>query len=70
MIEPHAVREWTHPICSFCYEIQEPGRDPSRVIKDVETELCCFCEAETDEGIYYRYDPDKLLTVHDQKKEA
>lgn len=50
---------WTHIICRDCYAKEEPGREPVRV-KNVDPESCCFCGKVTDEGIYYRYDPNKL----------
>jgi hypothetical protein len=48
----------THAACAACYGVLEPGRKPYQLAEDVrEPETCCFCGAQTAEGIYYRADP-------------
>jgi len=42
----------SHPICAGCWKKREPFRTPLRLY--VETERCCFCGADTDDGIYMR----------------
>ena len=54
------MSRWTHAICPKCYEEQEPGRKPAALVH-AEPKVCCFCNRDTDEGIYYRADPDKPL---------
>lgn len=58
MSEPND--QWTHAICRACYELHEPGRIPIAV-EAPEVEYCCFCDALTCEGIYYRADPRTTL---------
>ena len=52
---------WNHVLCWRCWKIWiamhgQPGRTPIRV-KDSPLEPCCFCEEETDAGIFVRIDP-------------
>lgn len=54
------MSKWTHALCAGCYELFEPGREPSR-IEDPDLIACCNCGRMTGSGIYYRCDPEKLL---------
>jgi hypothetical protein len=47
---------WTQPMCLRCYTREYPGRTPVLAI-DRETEWCCLCGRETNDGIYVRRDP-------------
>jgi len=66
MGDPHPDSKWTHPTCIRCYEIEEPDRYPAAVFPPDE-EVCCFCGADTDDGIYYRADPKKVHTEEDSE---
>ena len=57
MTNPHPDSKWTHSICMDCYEREEPDRSPT-VMFPPDDEICCFCGARTDDGIYYRKDPE------------
>jgi len=60
-MNPHPDSRWTHPICSDCYRVEEPGRQPAQIRPEYATaERCCFCGETTNEGIYYRKDPTVL----------
>ena len=49
---------FTQPICYMCYTIRHPDVEPSRIREEYrETETCCICGNQTDEGIWYRIDP-------------
>ena len=54
--EPH---RWTHNICGTCWQKKFEFRQPVKVTP-AQLEICCFCGADTEEGIYTREDP-KLL---------
>ena len=56
MKNPHPESKWTHPICTDCYEREEPDRIPATMFPPNE-EICCFCGVRTDNGAYYRKDP-------------
>jgi hypothetical protein len=47
---------WNHLLCDSCYEKEEPGRAPVRVL-DPDPGRCCRCRKETSSGIYYRQSP-------------
>lgn len=54
------MSNWTHSICEVCYQLAEPGREPSRVVYE-EPEgpvRCCFCLQPTVRGIFYRAKPE------------
>lgn len=65
--EPHPESRWTHPICSSCYALEEPGRIPTKVNTLGQAigviELCCFCGKGTVEGIWYRKDPGEVHPI-------
>lgn len=47
---------WTHNMCISCWRALRPLRQiPSH--KPGSTDLCCFCGAENNDGIYVRDDP-------------
>lgn len=59
------MSRWNHAICVDCFSARQPRYEPVvlRVV-NAETlervrrnELCCFCAARTDAGIYIRADP-------------
>lgn len=56
---------WRHSICLACWKTRNPGREPI-ALKEPEIETCCFCGAETCDGIYVREDP--ALTPHCPEK--
>lgn len=52
---------WTQPCCGCCWQAYSYGsfgevREAHKVI-DPETERCCFCGGEAEQGIYVRADP-------------
>ena len=51
-----SLSSWNHPICRECWNRKFPGRDPFRSILDTD-EQCCFCGAETSDGIFAMNDP-------------
>jgi len=53
------MSEWTHSICSDCWDKQRP-ESPSPREGTGDTECCCFCGAATASGIYVREDPATL----------
>lgn len=62
------MSRWTHPVCDGCYQILEPGREPIKIEPEHrEQEVCCYCGSIDWDGIYYRYDPQKMM--HCQHKE-
>jgi hypothetical protein len=50
---------WTQPSCQECYEERYPSTSPSRMIRP-ESEQCCFCGAQTFDGLYVRVDPSEV----------
>lgn len=56
MPEPKDQGHWTHAICSRCWLKHWGSRRPTRLVEG-EAEICCFCGADTDAGIYVRRDP-------------
>ena len=48
---------WNHSLCDKCYQAEEPGRMPVRLI-DPDDTVCCRCRSNTSSGIYYRTYPD------------
>lgn len=55
-MSPHPLDNWAHAICSRCWATQWGSKRPSRLIEG-ETEICCFCGADTEAGIYVTRDP-------------
>lgn len=47
---------WNHLLCDDCYEIEEPGREPIRLLEEVGD--CCRCGDYTESGIMYRNNPE------------
>lgn len=47
---------WTQPVCADCFERENPGRQPVRMV-DADSERCCLCGSMTFAGIYVRKDP-------------
>jgi hypothetical protein len=60
------MSEWTHRICSVCWNKREPNRRPAVVINQ-EFKPCCFCGTMTNAGIYVRHDPQDLLCKHEEE---
>lgn len=52
----HDGGNWTHAICSTCWTGEWGARHPAR-LGDGEPEICCFCGADTNAGIYVKRDP-------------
>jgi hypothetical protein len=52
----HPESNWTHAICSRCWATDWGAKAPARLVEG-ETEICCFCGADTAAGIYVRRDP-------------
>ena len=42
-----------HPVCEYCWILRTGDREPVRLVER-ELDLCCFCGAKTDDGIYVR----------------
>ncbi len=47
---------WTHNICAACWNLAQPGREPTTLLGP-EREMCCFCQRINTDGIYMRQDP-------------
>ncbi|MGH9042659.1 MAG: hypothetical protein ACRDZ3_20785 [Acidimicrobiia bacterium] len=47
---------WDHAMCPRCWGAEWGARQPARVDEGTP-EICCFCGADTDSGIYVRRDP-------------
>jgi len=56
------MSKWTHAICDNCWDAQSDM--PPVKMKNPDTEICCFCGAETKSGIYIRCDPAEIA-CHD-----
>lgn len=53
---------WNQPKCDGCYALENPGREPARMVEDVrEEEQCSTCGKLTTSGIYVRQDPASVL---------
>lgn len=53
-----SMAEWTHAICSECYEREGEGAGVPHCLTAVErAERCCWCGQMTTSGIYLRRDP-------------
>ena len=69
------MSDWTHAICSDCWDKRHPDRPSPRAGRG-EWEACCFCGKGTVSGIYVREDPATtphprgLFPVHDDEDEA
>lgn len=51
---------WTHAMCDGCWTRRQGTRAPVRLEPQARVrEWCCFCGAETRDGIYARHDPDQ-----------
>lgn len=55
-MSPHPESNWDHAICGRCFVDQWGSKRPARIVEG-EREICCFCGADTDAGIYVRRDP-------------
>jgi hypothetical protein len=53
------VIDWTHSICLKCWHKRHPGMVPHVVI-DANLDLCCYCGAANQDGIYVRQDPKEV----------
>lgn len=47
---------WTHAICNDCWDKENPGKVPRRLVNKV-VEDCCFCGQPTISGIYVKQHP-------------
>ncbi len=57
----------TVPICDVCWMVEEPGREPVRLIEsDDISETCYRCKKLTRSGIYVRR---MIETPTDERKE-
>jgi hypothetical protein len=54
------MSRWTHSICSDCWQLKNPDREPTRIV-DATMDACCYCGADHTSGIYLRDDPSALL---------
>lgn len=50
------MSRWTHSICSECWNARYPGREPV-ALSAGPREVCCYCGARHNSGIYVREDP-------------
>jgi hypothetical protein len=58
------VSDWTHNICSKCWQGKHPHRTPTAMV-NASHEICCFCGQANQDGIFMRHDPkDPKLTCH------
>lgn len=55
-MSPHPASNRTHAICRRCFVDQWGSKSPARIVEG-EREICCFCGADTDAGIYVERDP-------------
>jgi len=52
---------WTQPICDDCWLVENPGREPVRIVPEhAAMERCALCGQPTASGIYVRMDPTKV----------
>lgn len=59
MIRKHRTENanWDHAICPECWTRHWHGA--ARSVASPEAEICCWCGADTEAGIYVRADPSK-----------
>lgn len=50
------MSKWTHSICTFCWNRQNPHRTIEESTAG-ESEICCWCFVRHSSGIYLRDDP-------------
>ncbi len=62
-------RTWTHSICWDCWRAKEGQRQPVRNTSR-HWEMCCFCGATHDSGIYVREDQRLLKCAGTEKINA
>jgi hypothetical protein len=60
---------WTQGICDDCWEMNNPGREPYRLLKP-ERETCCVCGGVTLSGIYVRRRPVVRVKIESYEVEA
>jgi len=51
-----SFRDWTHCLCSKC--LKQRKRSPITKVMGAPVRPCCFCGADTAEGILMREHPD------------
>jgi hypothetical protein len=56
--------EWTHAICSDCWQRRKPKGEAPIKVRNAPIEQCCFCGQPTSMGIYVRHDPRELNCKH------
>lgn len=60
-----------HTICEACWKTRNPGRVPFVVTDDFRVvEKCCFCCADTKDGIYVREKNDAVACKADHSQPA
>jgi len=47
---------WTQPICTTCWNLQNPGRT-AITMNNADEETCAWCGTPSHSGIYVRADP-------------
>lgn len=53
-------KTWDHSICDECWKAEEGDRTPVKLTRR-DYEMCCWCGATHDSGIYRRHDQSNLL---------
>lgn len=52
---------WNHQTCTDCWKTRNPGRTVFRAVDDFQPVVrCCFCNADTQDGIVVREKPEKV----------
>lgn len=52
---------WNHALCLGCFRLLVPGKEPVRFKSPNDPEPdCCHCSEPTNEGIWYRAEPDSM----------
>lgn len=60
---------WTHEICDKCWAKYVGDREPIRLREPFALhEVCCWCGAWNNSGIYVRHDPSKLTCTHNDER--
>lgn len=63
-------KNWNQPICDDCWDAENPGRKPFRLVEKYRiAENCAWCNVTTTSGIYVRVDPDEVPFPQEDKTE-
>ncbi len=54
------MSRWTHNMCISCWRSLRPLREFPVQRLQLSTDLCCYCGAENNDGVYVRQDPTEV----------